>query len=76
MHLADGLAIGNDLATFFCQMHGTENLTLGGERSDHPLWHFLLPFLVIAFVIFILLREYLNYMRRLREKNYPFPNQQ
>jgi len=76
LFLADGLAIGHDLTTLFCQVHGDENPPLGGERVDQPLWHFLFPFLVIALIVFVIAREYLAYMKRLREKNYPFPNKQ
>jgi hypothetical protein len=76
VRLGDNVSVGKDLVAIFGTLHAPSSVNIGNDRVVWPGWLFFGPLFVIGLIVFVLVREYRDYYRRLRLRGYPFPPKQ
>ena len=73
IRLGENVSVGKDLVAVFGWLHAPASVSVGGDRVVQPPWLFWGPLLLIGLIIFVVVREYRTYRRRLAQDGYPFP---
>jgi hypothetical protein len=73
VRLGENVSVGKDLVEVFGWLRAPATVSVGGDRVVQPPWIFWGPVLLIALIIFVVVREYRTYRRRLAQDGYPFP---
>jgi hypothetical protein len=73
VRLGQNVSVGKDLVAMFGTMQASDSVTVGNDRVVQPGWVLYLPLFIIAFIVFVVVREYRSYHRRLLLRGYPMP---
>lgn len=71
VRLADGVLVNHDLVSVFGYTSIPDSVIVGGDRVQRSGWIVGLPLLILLIIVFVVVREYRNYQRRLAAR--PFP---
>jgi len=72
VRLGEDVSVGKDLVAMFGGVRTADSVTVGGDRVVEPAWLFWGPVLIIALVVFLVVREIRNHRRRVFMR-YPIP---
>jgi hypothetical protein len=73
IRLGENVSVGKDMVAMFGGVHAPGTVTVGGDRVSFPGWLFFGPLFIVVMVLFLVVREYRSYRRRLEMRGYPFP---
>jgi hypothetical protein len=73
IHLGENVRVGKDMVAVFGSLQAPASLMVDGDRVTISPMLFWGPLLFIALVIFLVVREYRAYRRRLALRGFPFP---
>jgi len=76
IRLGENVSVGRDMVAMFGTIRAPESVTVGGNRVVQPGWVFFGPFFLVGLIIFLIVREYRAYHRRLLLRGYNFPPRQ
>jgi hypothetical protein len=76
VRLGENVTVGKDMVAMFGTLRAPSSTRVGNDRVVQPVWLFFAPLLFIGLVVFLLIREYRAYHRRLLLRGYPFPPRQ
>lgn len=72
VRLGEDVSIGKDLVAIFGGVRAADSASVGGNRVVEPAWLFWGPLVILAFVIYLIVREVRNHRRRVFMR-YPVP---
>lgn len=73
IRLGENVAIGKDMVAMFGSVRAPQSVTVGNDRVVQPGWVLWAPLLFFGLVIFLIVREFRAYRRRLVLRSYQFP---
>jgi hypothetical protein len=73
VQIGENASVGQDLVALFGFLNVAESAVVGGDRVILSGWLIGIPLLIVALIVFVLVREYRTYRRRLAVQGYPFP---
>ncbi|MDR3749888.1 MAG: hypothetical protein P4K94_00225 [Terracidiphilus sp.] len=73
VRLGENVTVGQDLVALFGALDEASSVTVGNDTVVKPGWIVWGPLLVVILVLFVLMREYRAYRRRLVLRGYNFP---
>jgi len=73
LRVGEGVGVGRNLTSLFGSMQVPDSVTVGDSRFVEPLWLVLLPLFLVGGMIFLVVREYVTYQKRLKAQGYVHP---
>jgi len=73
VRLGENVTIGQDLWALFGSLEAADSATIGNDRIVKPAWMVLGPLGILFLIVFVIVREYKAYMKRLKKRGYKFP---
>jgi acetyltransferase-like isoleucine patch superfamily enzyme len=70
VRVGEGVSIGKDLVSMFGALHTADSVSVGNNRVVQPPWLFFGPVGFIVLIVFLVIREYRDYQRRLIARGY------
>lgn len=71
IRLADSVLVSHDLVSVFGNVSVPDSVVVGGDRVERSGWIIGFPLLILLAIVFIVLREYRTYRRRLAARSFP-----
>jgi hypothetical protein len=71
IRLADNVLVSHDLVSVFGNVSVSDSVIVGGDRVERSGWIIGFPLLILLAIVFIVLREYRTYRRRLAARSFP-----
>jgi len=71
--LGENVSVGKDMVAMFGSVHAPESVLVGNDRVVQPGWILFGPLIVVGLIVFLIVREYRAYRRRLLLRGYPLP---
>ncbi len=76
VRLGENVSVGRDLVAMFGSLQAPESASVGNNRVVQPGWVLFLPLFFVIAIVFLIVREYRAYHRRLILRGYNFPPRQ
>jgi hypothetical protein len=73
VRLGENVTVGKDLVAIFGTLRTAASASVSEDRVVWPGWVFFGPLLVVLLVVFLAVREFQSYRRRLVARGYQFP---
>jgi hypothetical protein len=76
IRMGENVTVGKDMVAMFGTLNAPQSVSVGNNRVVQPGWVLFLPLLFVFAIIFLIVREYRAYHRRLILRGYNFPPRQ